>query len=181
MQSYLDERYVAELLDEEYRGDDRDRRIAAYHEAAYLDAAEACVSEAAPMFAAKDADAGARSLEHLLDDIDDTFSETLLRLIDIKGKSDPEIYKRANVDRKHFSKIRNNPAYQPSKNTDLTFAMALELDLDETRDFIGRAGYALSRSSKMDVIVEYFIERKEYDIFTINETLFAFQQPLLGC
>lgn len=181
VQSYLDERYVAELLDEEYRGDDRDRRIAAYHEAAYLDAAEACVSEAAPMFAAKGANAGARSLEHLLDDIDDTFSETLLRLIDIKGKSDPEIYKRANVDRKHFSKIRNNPAYQPSKNTALTFAMALELDLDETRDFIGRAGYALSRSSKMDVIVEYFIERKEYDIFTINETLFAFQQPLLGC
>ena len=182
MQSYLDERYVAELLDEEYRGDDRDRRIAACHEAAYLDAAEACVSEAAPMFAAKkDANAGARSLENLLDDIDDTSSETLLRLIDIKGKSDPEIYKRANVDRKHFSKIRNNPAYQPSKNTALTFAVALELDLDETRDFIGRAGYALSRSSKMDVIVEYFIERKEYDIFTINETLFAFQQPLLGC
>ena len=181
VQSYLDERYVAELLEEEYRGDDRDRRIAACHEAAYLDAAEACVSEAAPMFAAKDADVGARSLEHLLDDIDDTFSETLLRLIDLKGKSDPEIYKRANVDRKHFSKIRNNPAYQPSKNTALTFAVALELDLDETRDFIGRAGYALSHSSKMDVIVEYFIERKEYDIFTINETLFAFQQPLLGC
>ena len=181
VQSYLDERYVAELLEEEYRGDDRDHRIAACHEEAYLDATEACVSEAAPMFAAKDADAGARSLEHLLDDIDDTFSETLLRLIDIKGKSDPEIYKRANVDRKHFSKIRNNPAYQPSKNTALTFAVALELDLDETRDFIGRAGYALSRSSKMDVIVEYFIERKEYDIFTINETLFAFQQPLLGC
>ena len=181
VQSYLDERYVAELLEEEYRGDDRDHRIAACHEAAYLNAAEACVSEAAPMFAAKDADAGARSLEHLLDDIDDTFSETLLRLIDLKGKSDPEIYKRANVDRKHFSKIRNNPAYQPSKNTALTFAVALELDLDETRDFIGRAGYALSRSSKMDVIVEYFIERKEYDIFTINETLFAFQQPLLGC
>ena len=181
VQSYLDERYVAELLEEEYRGDDRDHRIAACHEAAYLNATEACVSEAAPMFSAKDADAGARSLEHLLDDIDDTFSETLLRLIDLKGKSDPEIYKRANVDRKHFSKIRNNPAYQPSKNTALTFAVALELDLDETRDFIGRAGYALSRSSKMDVIVEYFIERKEYDIFTINETLFAFQQPLLGC
>ena len=181
VQSYLDERYVAELLEEEYRGDDRDHRIAACHEEAYLDATEACVSEAAPMFAAKDADAGARSLEHLLDDIDDTFSETLLRLIDLKGKSDPEIYKRANVDRKHFSKIRNNPAYQPSKNTALTFAVALELDLDETRDFIGRAGYALSHSSKMDVIVEYFIERKAYDIFTINETLFAFQQPLLGC
>ena len=180
VQSYLDERYVAELLDEEYRGDDRDRRITVCHETAYLDPAEACVREAAPTPAAEDADAGG-SLENLLDEIDDTFSETLLRLIDRKGKSDPEIYKRANVDRRHFSKIRNNPAYQPSKNTALTLAVALELDLDETRDFIGRAGYALSRSSKMDVIVEYFIERKEYDIFTINETLFAFQQPLLGC
>ena len=181
VQSYLDERYVAELLDEEYRGDDRDRRITVCHETAYLDAAEACVREATPTPAAEDADAGAGSLENLLDEIDDTFSETLLRLIDLKGKSDPEIYKRANVDRRHFSKIRNNPAYQPSKNTALTLAVALELDLEETRDFIGRAGYALSRSSKMDVIVEYFIERKEYDIFTINETLFAFQQPLLGC
>ena len=93
VQSYLDERYVAELLDEEYRGDDRDRRITVCHETAYLDAAEACVREAAPTPAAEDADAGAGSLENLLDEIDDTFSETLLRLIDLKGKSDPEIYK----------------------------------------------------------------------------------------
>ena len=86
-----------------------------------------------------------------------------------------------NVDRKHFSKIRNNPAYQPSKSTALPFAVALELNLDETKDFIGRAGYALSHSSKADIIVEYFIQRKKYDIFTINETLFAFREPLLGC
>ena len=119
-------------------------------------------------------------MEDLLSEIDDTFSEALLRLIDAKGKTDPEVYKRANVDRKHFSKIRNNPAYQPSKTTALAFAVALELNLDETRDFIGRAGYALSHSSKTDIIVEYFIEREEYDIFTINETLFAFKQPLLG-
>ena len=121
-----------------------------------------------------------RSLSDLLDEVDDTFSEALIRLIDAKGKSDPEIYKRANVDRKHFSKIRNNPVYQPSKATALALAIALELNLDETKDFIGRAGYAISHSNKADIIVEYFIEREEYDIFTINETLFAFGQACLG-
>ena len=122
-----------------------------------------------------------RSLEDLLNEVDDTFSEALLRLIDAKGKTDPEVYKKANVDRKLFSKIRNNPAYKPSKSTALAFAVALELNLDETKDFIGRAGYALSHSSKTDIIVEYFIQRSEFDIITINETHFAFEQPLLGC
>ncbi len=121
-----------------------------------------------------------RSLSDLLNEVDDTFSEALLRLIDAKGKTDPDVYKRANIDRKHFSKIRNKPDYQPSKATALALAIALELNLDETKDFIGRAGYAISHSSKMDIIVEYFIEREEYDIFTINETLFAFDQPCLG-
>ena len=122
-----------------------------------------------------------RSLSDLLDEIDDTFSEALLRLIDAKGKTDPEVYKKANIDRKLFSKIRNNPQYQPSKTTALAFAVALELNLDETRDFIGRAGFAISHSSKLDIIVEYFIKRGEYDIFLINDTLFSFNQPLLGC
>ena len=121
-----------------------------------------------------------RALEDILDDLDASFSEVLMRYIDDKGKTSPEVYKRANVDRKHFSKIRNNPAYQPSKTTALAFAIALELNIDETKDFIGRAGYALSHSSKSDIIVEFFIERKEYDIFTINEALFAFGQPVLG-
>ena len=120
------------------------------------------------------------SLDNVLGELDAGFSETLLKLIDRTGKKDSEIYKKANVDRKLFSKIRNNPDYKPSKATAIAFAIALELDLEETRDFIARAGFALSRSSKFDVIIEYFIKQKNYDVFAINEALFAFDQSLLG-
>ena len=175
VQSFIDERYIEELLDEEYRGDYRDRRRN-FETAGQPPAEDAYIDM--PMWMSKPKE---RSLEDLLNEVDDTFSEALLRLIDAKGKTDPEVYKKANVDRKLFSKIRNNPAYKPSKSTALAFAVALELNLDETKDFIGRAGYALSHSSKTDIIVEYFIQRSEFDIITINETLFAFEQPLLGC
>lgn len=123
-------------------------------------------------------DAG--ELARLLKKMDEGFSETLLKLIDKSGEKDSDVYKRANVDRKLFSKIRNNPHYKPSKATAVAFAIALELDLEETRDFIGRAGYALSHSSEFDIIIEYFITHGRYDIYEINLTLFEFDQSLLG-
>ena len=116
----------------------------------------------------------------LLKSLDAGFSETLLQLIDRTGKKDSEIYKKANVDRKLFSKIRNNMDYKPSKTTALALAFALELDIEETKDFIGRAGFALSHSSKFDVIVEYFLVNKNYNVYELNEVLFAFDQPLIG-
>lgn len=130
---------------------------------------------AAPMFSAN-----AQDWDSLLQKLDASFSETLLHLIDRSGKKDAEVYKKANIDRKLFSKIRNNRSYKPSKPTALAFAIALELNLDETKDLIARAGYALSHSSKFDIIVEYFILHKSYDVFELNEVLFAFDQPLLG-
>lgn len=119
-------------------------------------------------------------LKELLDNTDSGFSETLLRLIDERGMKDSEIYNRANISRQHFSKIRNNPAYKPSKATAVAFAIALELDLEQTRDLIGRAGYALTNSSKFDVIIMYFIRERNYNMFDINAALFEFDQSLLG-
>ncbi len=120
------------------------------------------------------------SLERLLAQTDAGFSETLLTLIDRTGKKDSEIYTRANVSRQHFSKIRNNPDYKPTKATAIAFAIALELDLEQTRDLIGRAGYALTNSSKFDVIIMYFIQKGNYNMFDINAALFEFDQSLLG-
>lgn len=120
------------------------------------------------------------SLEELLRQEDKGFSERLLELIDATGKKDSQIYSKANVSRQHFSKIRNNPQYKPTKATALAFAIALELDMDETRDLIGRAGYALTKSSKFDLIIMYFIQRGNYNIFDINAALFEFDQSLLG-
>ncbi len=120
------------------------------------------------------------TLKQLLEETDAGFSETLLKLIDRTGKKDSEIYTKANVTRQHFSKIRNNPGYKPTKATAIAFAIALELDLEQTKDLIGRAGYALTKSSKFDVIIMYFILEKNYNLFDINAALFEFDQTLLG-
>ena len=138
------------------------------------------VVESRMLTAYEDAPMAVGGLDEALAHLDAGFSETLLKLIDRSGKKDAEVYKKANVDRKLFSKIRNNPDYKPSKPTAVAFAIALELSLPETRDLIARAGYALSPSSKFDVIIEYFIMQRDYDIFKINEALFAFDQSLLG-
>jgi O-acetyl-ADP-ribose deacetylase (regulator of RNase III) len=120
------------------------------------------------------------TLRNLLSHLDAGFSETLLAMIDERDLKDAQVYKRANLSRQHFSKIRSNPLYRPTKQTVLALAVALELSLDETQLLLQRAGFALSHADRRDVIVEFFIREGIYDVFQINEALFAFDQPLLG-
>jgi hypothetical protein len=129
----------------------------------------------APMVASK-----SMSLEDMLKQADAGFTETLLNLIDKTGKKDSEIYKKANISKQHFSKIRNNPNYKPTKSTAIALALALELGLEDTKDLIGRAGYALTNSSKFDLIIQFFIEQGNYNVVEINIALYEFDQILLG-
>ncbi len=122
----------------------------------------------------------ALGLSDELKNLDESFSEMLFRVIDEKGISDAECYKKANVDRKVFSKIRTTKNYRPKKTTAVAFAIALELPLDQAKRLIELAGYSLTRNNKFDVIIEYFIRAGKFDLFEINDALYAFDQKLLG-
>ena len=119
-----------------------------------------------------------RKIDDLMSQMDETFSQRLLRMIKERKMSESEAYKKAFVDRRHFAKIKKDEYYAPSKKTVLAFAIALELTLDETKDVLRSAGYALSRSSKFDIIVVYFLENRNYNMFDINEVLYEYDQPI---
>ena len=182
--SYIDDHYVQAWEEATYGAEKqsiqrnirrrRDREL--YRKSSVCEDAAPCTPMPMPL-AAKPKPA---SLKDLLSQADAGFTETLLKLIDKTGKKDSEIYKKANLSKQHFSKIRNNPDYKPSKATAIALALALELDLEATRDLIGRAGYALSNSSKFDLIIRYFIEQKNYNVVEINIALYEFDQSLLG-
>lgn len=119
-----------------------------------------------------------RKIDDLMSQMDETFSQRLLRMIKERDMTEAEAYKKAYVDRRHFSKIKKDDYYMPNKRTVLAFSIALELTLDETKDLLRSAGYALSRSSKFDIIIVYFLENKNYDMFEINEVLYEYDQPI---
>ena len=184
--SYIDQNYVDTCqqavygVGEEFRRSCRDMDMC---ESAAVREHLLCAPMAAPKAAPKPQAAPkqkAVSLADMLKQADAGFAETLLKLIDQRGKKDSEIYKKANISKQHFSKIRNNPNYKPTKPTAIALALALELDLEQTKDLIGRAGYALTNSSKFDLIIRYFIEQGNYNVVEINIALYEFDQLLLG-
>ena len=170
IQAFIDDNYAAGALEEDRR---RGRNSLHFSEAMLppLCKEEICSSVSA---------APGKSLSDLTKELDESFQQMLMRKIAESGEKPSDIYHRANISKAHFSKINCDEHYKPTKKTVCAFAIALELSLDETKELLMKAGFALSRSSLFDVIIEYFIRNGNYDIFAVNEALFDYDQELLG-
>lgn len=168
IQEYIDDAYVEEHSDS-YR-----TRLQRFREEVKPYACREMPCEASAASKVSD------NVADFIDSIDESFTQMVLRKIEEKGMTNAQCYKNANMDKKLFSKIKNDIHYQPTKKTAFALAIGLKLSLDETRELLMKAGYAISHSQKFDLIIEYFIVHKQYDIFEINEALFTYDQELLG-
>lgn len=181
---------ISEFIDDEYIDSDSDGNIDKIQVIKNFCLSEECIREkhidAAPKMSApmppSYVNAKNKSLHEYMKSMDKSFAYKLFDLIDERGMTDVECYKKANIDKKTFSKIKCNPdTYRPSKQTAIAFAIALKLNLEQTQDLLASAGLTLSKSFTFDKIIRYFIQKEIYDIFEINEALFEFDQVLLGC
>ena len=176
---YIDEYYVEEYEQEIYGGINEERRRDRYQMRRMMEMQTDCMMAPCASEPCSKVSVG-MSLGDFIKEKDAGFTETLLSLIKKKGLKNATIYKKANISKQHFSKIINDPNAKPSKQTAIALALALELDVEATKDLIGRAGYALTNSSTFDLIIRYFIEHKQFNVIEINIALYEFDQSLLG-